>query len=132
MEWPRLRDLPLRPYDYAVFLVAILVIVAFSLLAYDRSGPPETVEIRSDGGDRVYSLQENRVITVPGPLGDTILEIRDGAVFFVESPCRDKICIAAGELTATGEWAACLPNRVFATVTGVPIAAEDGVDASTF
>lgn len=132
MGWPRLRDLPLKPYDFLVFLVAVLVIAAFSILAYERSGPPTTVEIRSDRGDQVYPLNEDRTITVPGPLGDTILEIRGGAVRFVESPCRDKICIAAGFLSETGQWAACLPNRVFATVSGAPIADTGGVDASTF
>ncbi|TVR67242.1 MAG: NusG domain II-containing protein [Spirochaetaceae bacterium] len=130
--WARLRDLPLKPYDFLVLLVAAGVIVAFSLLALERSGPPVTVEIRSDRGDRVYALAEDRTITVSGPLGDTILEIRDGAVRFVDSPCRDRICVAAGELSATGQWAACLPNRVFATVTGAPIPGAEGVDASTF
>ena len=130
--WARLRDLPLKPYDFLVLLVAAGVIAAFSLLALERSGPPVTVEIRSDRGDRVYALAEDRTITVSGPLGETILEIQDGAVRFVDSPCRDRICVAAGELAATGQWAACLPNRVFATVTGAPIPATDGVDASTF
>lgn len=130
--WTRLRDLPLKPYDFVVFLLAAVVIVAFTVLAVERGGPPVTVEIRSDRGDHVYPLAENRVIVVPGPLGDTILEIRDGAVRFVDSPCRDKICVAAGELSATGQWAACLPNRVFATVTGAPVPDEGGVDASTF
>lgn len=131
--WRSFRDIPLKPYDYVVFAVAILVIVAFSVLAVEQSGPPTTVEIRSDDGDRLYSLSEDRTISVPGPLGDTVLEIRDGAVRFLESPCRDKICIAAGFLDRTGQWAACLPNRVFATVTGTPTAADpDGVDASTF
>lgn len=131
MGWPRLRDLPLKPYDFVVFLVAILVVLAFSVLAIDRGGPPSTVEIRSTDGDRVYSLSEDRVITVSGPLGDTILEVSQGTVRFVASPCRDQICVAAGELRETGQWAACLPNRVFVTVTGAGDA-EDGVDASTF
>lgn len=130
--WTRLRDLPLKPYDFLVFFVSALVILAFSLLAVERSGPPVTVEIRSDGGALLYALGEDREIRVPGPLGDTILEIRDGAVWFVDSPCRDRICVAAGELTVTGQWAACLPNRVFATVTGAPITSPEGVDASTF
>lgn len=130
--WTRLWSLPLRPYDFLVFLVAAAVILAFSFLAIERGGPPSMVEIRSDDGDRVYTLGEDRVITVPGPLGDTILEVRDGTVRFVDSPCRDRICVAAGELVATGQWAACLPNRVFATVTGAPVPSEGGVDASTF
>lgn len=130
--WTRLRELPLKPYDFLVFLVAAAVIAAFSQLAFGHGGAPRVVEIRSDRGDRVYSLTEDRTIVVAGPLGDTILEIRDGAVRFVESPCRDKICIAADFLRETGQWAACLPNRVFATVSGEPPDDDDRIDAGTF
>jgi hypothetical protein len=130
--WVRLRELPLKPYDFLVFLVAAAVIAAFSQLAFSHGGVPTVVEIRSDQDDRVYSLTEDRVIAVAGPLGDTIVEIRDGAVRFVESPCRDKICIAAGFLNETGQWAACLPNRVFVTVSGDRPDKDDGVDAATF
>ena len=130
--WARLRKLPLKPYDFLVFLVAAAVIAAFSQLAFGRGGAPTVVEIRSDQDDRVYSLTEDRTIAVAGPLGDTILEIRDGSVRFVESPCRDKICIAAGFLGETGQWAACLPNRVFMTVSGESPDEDDGIDAGTF
>lgn len=130
MKWPRVH---LKPYDYVVIAVALLVIVAFSRLAVDRGGPAALVEIRSDQGDLVYALNEDRVIVVPGPLGDTILEIENGTVRFVDSPCRDKICVAAGALSASGQWAACLPNRVFVTVSA---AARDeslpDIDGATF
>ncbi|MEX2442837.1 MAG: NusG domain II-containing protein [Alkalispirochaeta sp.] len=127
-----LRNLKLRPYDAVVFAVAVAVIVAFSVFAVGQGGPASTVEVKSDAGTFVYSLDEERELFFTGPLGDTIVEVGNGSVRFTESPCRDKICIAAGALTEAGQWAACLPNRVFITVTGDPAADGSGVDATAF
>ena len=45
--------------------------------------------------------------------------ICDGkSVYFDSSDCPDKVCVNTGALSKDGEWAACLPNRVFLKVTG--------------
>jgi len=41
-----------------------------------------------------------------------LLQIKDGAICFYSSTCRDKICIHAGDLRWPGQAAACLPNKV--------------------
>lgn len=109
------------------------MVAGFLVFATDRGGAPATVEIRSFQGDLVYPLSQDREILVPGPLGETLVEIKDEQVRFVSSPCRDKICVYASFLSRRGQWAACLPNGVFVTITGED-AAGDGpaVDASTF
>jgi hypothetical protein len=131
-----MRRSPLRPYDFVVFLVAGAVIVAFSLFAWRQGGPASTVEVKSDAGVFVYSFDEEREIRFSGPLGDTVVMVADGSVRFTESPCRDKICIAQGALTEAGQWAACLPNRVFITVVGASRGRTNGdasdVDATAF
>lgn len=119
-----------KPYDVVIVAVGIAVIVAFARIAAGAAGPAALVEIRSDSGLEVYVLSQNRTITVPGPLGESIVEVREGVVYFLDSPCRDRICVAAGRLDRSGQWAACLPNRVFVTVS----AREDtlDIDATTF
>ncbi|HHV42576.1 MAG TPA: hypothetical protein GXX72_07025 [Clostridiaceae bacterium] len=42
----------------------------------------------------------------------------EGEIAFVVSSCPDKICIKSGKLSGTGEWAACLPNRVLLRIIG--------------
>lgn len=126
-----LRAIRLRPYDYVILVISALVIVAFSTLALGQGGAAALVEIRSDAGDFVYALNEDREVVFEGPLGDTVVRIEANTVRFTESPCRDKICIAAGALSEAGQWAACLPNRVFITVTGGE-PDERGVDGATF
>lgn len=57
------------------------------------------------------SLRLNRIIAVPGPLGTTEVEIRDGRVRVKADPSPRQLCVNQGWLKA-GEAAICLPNRV--------------------
>ena len=54
--------------------------------------------------------------------------VRDGAIGFIRSDCRDGICIRGGFLSRPGQMAACLPNRVSLVVTGS--GGADGADAT--
>ena len=120
----------LRPLDFVAVIVAILAVVGVSVFAYGSDADPTSVSIQSDGGEFLYPLGGQRLIEVDGPIGHTHVEISGNRVRVTESPCRDKICVAAGWLENTGDWTACLPNRVFVRVEGGE--RRDGVDAQTF
>ncbi len=126
-----LKQIRPRPLDYVVIAMAVVIISGFSHFALQRSGPARSVEIQSEDGTFIYPLDTPREVHVHGPLGDSIVVIKDGGVRFTASPCRDKICIAAGILTETDDWTACLPNRVFITITGAPLD-KSPVDARAF
>ena len=119
----------LRLFDYISFAVAVVVIVAFSLHAYRGGEQGAQVRVQSEAGVFLYPLEGRRSLSVAGPLGETEILISSGGVEVLDSPCRDKICIAAGKATMSGEWIACLPNRVFIRVEGVE---DTPVDAQTF
>jgi len=57
-------------------------------------------------------LQRHQRVPVQGRLGQSLIEVSQGRIRFVASPCRNKQCIHAGWLTASGELVACLPNQV--------------------
>lgn len=119
----------LKIFDYVSLGVAAAVVVLFALHAYSGTEQGATVRIQSEDGVFLYPLDGEQVVTVGGPLGATVIQISGDGVAVLDSPCRDKICIAAGTATMSGEWIACLPNRVFVRVEGV----DDGpVDAQTF
>lgn len=124
------RPITTRPLDYLALVLSIMTVVAVSAFAYGGRAQASEVSIQNDEGTFLYSLDQDRRIPVSGPLGDTVVEIEDGRVHVDSSPCRDKICIAAGWLEDAGQWTACLPNRVFVRVEGGE--SEDGVDAQTF
>lgn len=101
--WPLLR-----PGDWLVLAVAALAVVMLWQ--------------RGSGGDRVLIKQEGRVflettprldreIAVPGPLGDTLVEIVAGRVRVKADPSPHQICVKQGWLMP-GQVAICLPNRV--------------------
>ncbi|MFW6312939.1 MAG: NusG domain II-containing protein [Spirochaetota bacterium] len=119
-----------RPLDFLALLLAVLTVVGASIFAYGGSAQASEVSIENDEGTFLYPLDQDRLVRVSGPLGETLVEVEDGRVHVDESPCRDKICIAAGWLDSTGQWTACLPNRVFVRVEGGQ--SEDGIDAQTF
>jgi hypothetical protein len=124
----------IRALDIAIFLFALLIIGLISLQTYARGrGTPEIMisgagqgagqgAAPGAGGDAeqqwIYPLDAETTVRVPGPLGETVVEIADGAVRVISSPCPEKICIKTGRISKPGQWIACLPNRVFISIRG--------------
>ena len=75
-----------------------------------------------------FSLRQNRIHRVHGRLGDSVIEVRDNRVRFIDSPCKARLCIHRGWLTQAGDTAACLPNRVLVQLDGN----STGYDAINF
>ncbi len=118
----------LKVLDYVALLAAIAVIVFFSYAAAGGSEGRQ-VNIESEEGNFVYPLNEDRELTLEGPLGTTDVEIRDGRVLVVRDPGPQQICVRQGWIERSGEWLACLPSRIFIQVTG---ANDQDIDAQTF
>jgi hypothetical protein len=113
----------LKALDMAIFVFALLLTGLISLQVYARGrGTPEiTIEAAGAGATEqqwIYPLEAEATVRVPGPLGETVVEIKDGAVRVVSSPCPEKICIKTGRISKPGQWIACLPNRVFISIRG--------------
>ncbi len=119
----------LRLFDYLSFLVALLVLAAFWVFAYTDAVRGNQVRIQAEGRDYIYSLAVDHSFSVEGPLGPTQIEIANGEIRVIDSPCRDKICVGSGWVSQAGQWIACLPNRVFVQVQS---ATEADVDVQTY
>lgn len=108
----------LRPGDFLVFLI-ILILSFFSFkLAVSKKG--STVTVNASKNEYVYSLNKNGEYEVEGHLGITKFEIKDGKVRITDSPCPNKTCVKQG----WGSTLVCLPNDVIITLD-----AEGGYDA---
>lgn len=112
------------------FLILAIAASAFALSAVSVYGgaAPTRVVVSSERGEWIYPLSGERVVPIDGPLGQTVIEIRNGKAGIIGSPCRNKTCIAAGHIGRAGEWVACLPNGVFLRVEG-DAADDDELDA---
>ena len=103
----------------AIILLIYAAALTISVLPSSRNGDILTVE--TEDGSYAYSLSEDGLHSFSGPLGTTVIEIRDGKARVISSPCRNGICMEAG-------WSStlcCLPNRIIATVSGT----EEDIDA---
>ncbi|MDE7226904.1 MAG: NusG domain II-containing protein [Treponemataceae bacterium] len=117
-----------RPLDICL-LAAYLAAIAASLflLRGARTGTPLLV-VNTPDGEFVYPLDTDRTIPAAGALGMSTLVIRDGRASFAQSPCPNKDCLRAAAISRTGEWAACLPNRILIRIES---AARPAFDAMT-
>ena len=108
----------IRALDALIFLFALLIIGLISIQTYVRGqGVPE-ITITGPQDQWVYPLDSEATVSVPGPLGETVVAIQDGSVRVVSSPCPEKICVKTGRISRPGQWIACLPNRVFVAIRG--------------
>jgi hypothetical protein len=97
-----------------------------SVMVY--GGPPSSsLVVSTDRGEWIYPLSTDRTIEAEGVLGVSVIHIEGGFAHFVESPCANKLCIAAPRIGSTGQWSACLPNGVFIRIEGSE--ATDEIDA---
>jgi len=120
----------LKAFDFAAILAAAASIVVASAAAYSGNAGAPTVVVKGRSGEWIYPLDSDRTIDVEGPLGSTRLEIHDKSVHFAYSPCPNKTCVAAGSISSSGQWLACLPNEVFVRVEGG--GGKGGVDAGAY
>lgn len=102
-------------------LVIIISIVALIIL-FNRLWLGEVaskVQIRA--GSQIFStlsLNQQRVLEVPGPLGMTVVAIDNGKVRVVSDPSPRQYCVKQGWLEQAGQVAMCLPNQVSVELLG--------------
>jgi len=105
--------------DWLILIAAIALLPGLFFRFWGDHGPASAVRISANGQrDITLPLSVERRLRVSGPLGDSVIEIHDGRVRFVSSPCRGKQCVHSGWLSHSGELAACLPNGVMVSVIG--------------
>jgi len=83
------------------------------------SGSAETLVLQvAQQPPEEYSLQDDRIIDINGPIGHSLIEIKQGKARFIHSACRNQFCVFHGWLTTPGDTTACLPNRISITLKG--------------
>lgn len=112
------RTLPAKPLDLVVILIALALTGVTAFTVYAR--PRNTAQVLIEGPNQrwVFPLDADETVDVQGPLGNTVVRIRNSEAWVVSSPCDNQTCVAAGHVNAQGEWVACLPNNVFLMVEG--------------
>ena len=103
----------------------VVIVLTISLLSSlflnywsDNSQGDEVRILVGDKEQATLSLHRDQIVNIAGKLGNSRIEIHDGKVHFLESPCSGKQCIHHGWASRSGEVVVCLPNRVSLMVIG--------------
>jgi hypothetical protein len=121
-----------KPFDLAVLALLSLLSLLSLVPAYGKGAGRPLALVRGGNRSWVFPLAAAERLAVPGPLGETVVEIRDGLARIISSPCTNQSCVAAGVIHSPGQWTACLPNRVMVSISGSDRETDGAVDASSW
>lgn len=109
----------LRPADIGLWLFAVAALVALFMTLWRPAADAAEVVIMVDNQtQQTLSLSTNQLVTVAGPLGNSVISVQGGRLRFVSSPCRNQVCVHSGWASHSGELLACLPNRIALVLKG--------------
>jgi hypothetical protein len=119
-----------KPLDFGIAIPALGVVLLSFYFAYAVADGRKLVNLKAQDAEWVFPIDAVETISVSGPLGDTVIEIRENRARITASPCTNQTCVATGAVHSPGQWAACLPNRVMVYITAN--VAEGDVDAAVW
>lgn len=101
-----------------IIIIILCAVAVFFVFASSQNSGSGYVSVQTSDGIYRYSLDSDRLFTITGPLGDTIIEIRDGKARIIDSACSTKTCTFQTPIDRSGSFIACLPNHILLTVVG--------------
>ena len=108
----------MKPLDWFFLALSLFLTAGTAWVVLAPSDAPLRVEVQGPEGTFLFPLTEDRTVEAKGPLGSTEIHIAQGKVWVHDSPCINKVCIAMGAISQSGQYVACLPNRIFVRITG--------------
>ena len=116
--------------DRLLFILLISVSIAGIFISRDALSQGSNVIIEIDGKPAyTLPLYANRLLSVGGPYGPTLIEIESGKVRVKETHCRNQICVKEGWISKGV--IVCLPNKLVIIVGGSKKDKQQGIDAIT-
>lgn len=102
---------------YCLLFLAVILYFSVNIFVGNKA---KSKQIIIESGDNIwyYQLDKNRELKIEGILGKSTIEIKDGFVFFEDSPCPNKLCVLSNSISKNGDWLACLPNGIFVRIEG--------------
>ena len=116
--------------DRLLFLFLIILSVTGIFLSRDALSQESEVVIEIDGKPAyTLPLREDRLLSVGGSYGDTLIEIKEKKVRVREAHCPNQICVKEGWISKGV--IVCLPNKLIIIVGGSKKDEQLGIDAIT-
>jgi len=123
----------LRLPDFIVLLLTAGITVFFAVGIYGKDSNELRFIIQGTNQRWIYPIEETVTVDIPGFLGNTTVELKDGRARVVSSPCANKTCVSCGAIKSKGQWIACLPNGIFIRIEAAgKEGRHDGLDGSVW
>jgi hypothetical protein len=124
----------IKPFDLGIMALALGAVLFAAVRVYAPGSGNLRAVLEGEGRRWESPLDAVETITVSGPLGDTVVELRGKQARIISSPCAGQTCVAAGAIRSHGQWIACLPNQVMVSVQsgGPPGKGGSELDAASW
>jgi len=97
----------------------IIPIISLFLIFSHHSEKGTTIHVYSNGKEVfVLPLTRDTTIEVQGKIGKSTIQIKQGRVRMLHSPCPLKLCEKQGFISTTGNEIICVPNRIVIRIEG--------------
>ena len=108
-------------------LILGILVASASFIPWLQSGRPGQAAIVRLENEVVATLSLKKEVeySVWGPLGETVVQVKDGKVRVLSDPGPQQLCVRQGWISRAGDMLVCLPNRVMVHIPGAPV--FDGV-----
>lgn len=116
--------------DRLLFLFLIFLSISGIFISREALSQGSEVVIEIDGKPAyTLPLHEDRLLSVSGSYGDTLIEIKGKKVRVKEAHCPNQICVKEGWISRGV--IVCLPNKLVIIVGGSKKDPQSGIDAVT-
>jgi hypothetical protein len=103
--------------DRLLFLLLISASLAGIFYSREAVSKSSDVVIEVNGRPQyTFPLYSDRTVSVSGPYGNTVIEIKDRKVRVKEAHCPNQLCVKEGWISRGA--IVCLPNRIVVLVGG--------------
>lgn len=105
--------------DVLALLLAVSILPPLYVMLWHDGRGGDYARILVGGEQReLVSLHEDRTLEVAGALGVSTLEVKDGQIRFLASPCPGQQCVHNGWIHFGGDVLTCLPNKISVAILG--------------
>jgi len=99
--------------DRVILLVSVFMLVALYYFTWSNGESSRYASLYvADEKRYIIDLFEEKTLSIDGVQGVSKLEVAEGRIRFIESPCSSHFCIRSGWLNQTIGLIACLPNGI--------------------
>jgi hypothetical protein len=116
--------------DRLLFFFLICLSISGIFISREALSQGSEVLVEIDGKPSyTLPLNADRLLSVDGPYGNTLVEIKGGKVRVKEAHCRNQICVKEGWVSKGV--IVCLPNKLVIMVGSSKKDRQHGIDAIT-